>query len=657
MKKLSLLAVALMGALSYSNAQVAYSEDFESTTGTALPTGWSQVNAGGTAANVGWYSGTDATLASSPDFPIPTHTRFVGLNDDKVQATDNSNSFLESATFSLAGLTGTPYVSFDQCFLGNTYSGATETMSLEVSTDGGTTWTVLQALAGNSQYYWETKHISMAAYAGMSNIKLGWRYKDGGGWLYGAALDNISVGVPPANELALVAMNPYPGSTNYAQANGTVPVQVQVMNNGTTTVTAFNVSYQLGTAAVVTTPITGVSIAAFSSTTVNATALALPATLGDQTLTAWVTLPGDTVLSNDSAMATVTVVDSIINKMVLFEEFNQASCDPCAEATPNIDSVTTTNLYRLNGVRYHVNFPGRDCMDSVTLGEFVQDQLTFYAVQGVPDAQLDGNDTYPGAGSYTTDLVSSYAAPGTPVKITVDATNYDPATNMYTATATIKAFANLPAGLIAKAALTVDTIKYRMNQSTESIAQTVFPQVAEHMFPDANGTTMAAFTAGQSQTINLSWVKNHPWGSDYAGDGNGNNAWPYDSTAFGHITVWLQDNSTKQVYQSASKSVGAGGGGLTTGISSVDAIVNNVTVFPNPASTNATLHISLKDATELNVSVTDMAGREVYNNAIGHVAVGDMNLNIPTAALANGMYNVLVKTTGGTVTKRLSVVK
>ena len=249
--------------------------------------------------------------------------------------------------------------------------------------------------------------------------------------------------------------------------------------------------------------------------------------------------PNDTLYING-----LIVIDSIQPKTVLFEEFNQASCDPCALAKPNIDSVCATNAAILDPVRLHVNWPGLDYMNDETQSPFIASRVGYYNVNSVPDGKLDGMDVYPGYGYFGSSNVQTEAAIGSPFKVTITSAIYNKTSRKFTVTANIKAYGPFNAGLMAGAYITVDTINYVANQSTESIPQYNFPQVAEDMMPSAAGTTLAAFTSGQTQTLTLSWTKNHAWGL-------GESAHKYDSTG-ASVTIFVQDNTSQYIYQCAT---------------------------------------------------------------------------------------------------------
>ncbi|MFN3940938.1 MAG: hypothetical protein ACK4IY_10140, partial [Chitinophagales bacterium] len=137
----------------------------------------------------GWLVGNAAAL-SSPAFGIADHTIMIATNDDDCDC-DKSNDLLILPSVDVSGLTN-PYVQFALYYFEGTYSGDTEDLTLEASTDGGYSWDVVSNF-GYETASWRTEFVDLSAYAGETDLILAFRYDDGGGWLFGAAIDDIKV--------------------------------------------------------------------------------------------------------------------------------------------------------------------------------------------------------------------------------------------------------------------------------------------------------------------------------------------------------------------------------------------------------------------------------------------------------------------------------
>lgn len=79
-------------------------------------------------------------------------------------------------------------------------------------------------------------------------------------------------------------------------------------------------------------------------------------------------------------------------------------------------------------------------------------------------------------------------------------------------------------------------------------------------------------------------------------------------------------------------------------------------VYPNPASSNATVAFDVNNASFVAVQVTDLAGKVIYTSSLANVN-GVQNLVIPAQDFANGMYTVAINVDGAIATKKLNVRK
>ncbi len=85
--------------------------------------------------------------------------------------------------------------------------------------------------------------------------------------------------------------------------------------------------------------------------------------------------------------------------------------------------------------------------------------------------------------------------------------------------------------------------------------------------------------------------------------------------------------------------------------------VQDINLFPNPATDVTMLTFNLQNAATIKVDVVDVVGRVVL--PVSNIAMnpGNQKVEINTSNLASGIYNVNIQTDKGITTKRLSVVK
>ena len=107
------------------------------------------------------------------------------------------------------------------------------------------------------------------------------------------------------------------------------------------------------------------------------------------------------------------------NRLVLAEEFTQASCGPCASQNPAFNTLLQQNPTKIIDIKYQTSFPGVDPMNAHNPNE-VANRRSYYGVSGVPHALIDGN-------SVTNDCNAYNGAPAC-----LDQSEIDAAFNMST---------------------------------------------------------------------------------------------------------------------------------------------------------------------------------------------------------------------------------
>lgn len=94
----------------------------------------------------------------------------------------------------------------------------------------------------------------------------------------------------------------------------------------------------------------------------------------------------------------------------------------------------------------------------------------------------------------------------------------------------------------------------------------------------------------------------------------------------------------------------------TTSIKSVDANFSSVELFPNPTSSETSLQITLINQSTVTINVLNTVGQVVYQS-VSSLNAGTNAINIDTRNFAAGIYNVVIASQDGSITKKLSVTK
>ena len=364
MKKILLYFPMLLAGLAASSQTIYWQENFNTATGgSTLPASWNQTTV---ATDGGWLIGTSASN-SSTSFTIPAGDgNILGTNDDACNC-DKSNDFVRTPAVSLTGAT-TPYFTVDMFYFGGTYQGITESMTFEISTDNGTTWTVVETVAGNTANAWQPRAYNLTAYIGQS-VMLGFRYNDNGGWMFGVGLDNFKVYEPDLSVIdanigaSSIALNVpavpglIGGFTRALVGEAMVPVAT-VNNNAFAAITSFDISYSDGTNTV-TESVTGQNIT-FGGSYDHSFATPYAVASGANALSFTISNVNggtETVTNNNTASASITGVTATPGRLVVAEEGTGTWCGWCVRGHVFMDYLVEKYPSNFFGIAVHNGDP------------------------------------------------------------------------------------------------------------------------------------------------------------------------------------------------------------------------------------------------------------------------------------------------------------
>lgn len=322
-------------------------QDFE---GSGTPTGWTQMT---NASDGGWKFGT-ATSLSSSSFPIPSNgTKVAATNDDGCNCNKNADRLITPA-IDLSAYAAV-LLKFDMFYGALSYQGIFEDATVDYTTDGGATWTVIESLPGDIDGWQNGYLIDISSLAGLSNVQIAFNYNDGGGWLYGCAIDNVTILSPADFDIAITKLD----VPRYAPFGDNVTISGEVTNFGAQNITSFDVSWSDGINTY-TDNITGVDVPFLGSTTfTHSTTLPLPqAVTYDYTVTA--DNPNGNVDSNpnDNELGgQVSGVTYIPNKKSVAEEGTGTWCGWCPRGTDWMEYMTINYPDDFIGIAVHNGDP------------------------------------------------------------------------------------------------------------------------------------------------------------------------------------------------------------------------------------------------------------------------------------------------------------
>ncbi|MBP6643824.1 MAG: T9SS type A sorting domain-containing protein, partial [Flavobacteriales bacterium] len=147
---------------------------------------------GGTPANVAWTlrpNGYNTAGSWGATLNSNDASQFYLTNSDAGGSGVSGLTFLSSPVMNLANFSAAS-LSFYHYYRD---LGAADTARVQVTTNGGTSWTDVQVYNATTgaPTAWVIANISLNAYAGQSAVQLRFRYRSG--WDYGWGIDNVSV--------------------------------------------------------------------------------------------------------------------------------------------------------------------------------------------------------------------------------------------------------------------------------------------------------------------------------------------------------------------------------------------------------------------------------------------------------------------------------
>lgn len=206
-----------------------------------------------------------------------------------------------------------------------------------------------------------------------------------------------------------------------------------------------------------------------------------------------------------------------VDRMVLIEEWTNASCGPCASQNPAFNQLLDANLDNVVSIKYQWYFPGYDPFQEQNPDE-INDMAAFYGVNGVPVAFIDGVEPGPDYGGgvgtwsadytggpygYTQAAIDWAGTQTTPIAMTLTHTLNDDATQV---TVDVNV-ANMGAedftmgnGVLQIALLEKEVV---FTSAPGSNGELEFTNVMRKMYPDDGGTAVPTIAAGESWDFSI----------------------------------------------------------------------------------------------------------------------------------------------------------
>ena len=93
----------------------------------------------------------------------------------------------------------------------------------------------------------------------------------------------------------------------------------------------------------------------------------------------------------------------------------------------------------------------------------------------------------------------------------------------------------------------------------------------------------------------------------------------------------------------------------STGISEIIGI-NDVNLYPNPASNNCIMSITASENMELGIDITNILGATIQTPK-WQIVSGENKIVLNLSDIASGIYSVTIRSSSGLLTRKLDIVK
>ena len=319
-------------------------------------------------------------------------------------------------------------------------------------------------------------------------------------------------------------------------------------------------------------------------------------------------------------------------RIVLLEEFTQASCPPCASLNPAFNKLIDSYPSKVVAIKYQTSWPGVDPMNAQTKSE-VATRVTYYDVQGVPDVSTDGKSTTSPSSVTKSTLDKEYAVPSAfKMELTQQ---FNAKKDSITVECTITAAQDYTTKgpLYARLALIEKEIIFA--KAPGSNGEKEFYEVMRKMLPNVTGTTMPlTWKKGQTEKVLIKALIP---------------TYIYDKSQLSVVGFLQQDNDKAVLQACESKTI-------VTGITeSPVTTASRVNVYPNPMNDAAMVSFQLSDRSNVSLQVINALGQTVISNEFGTMNSGEQSVELNTSSLNPGLYFLNIAVGSELITKKISI--
>ncbi|MBR5781070.1 MAG: T9SS type A sorting domain-containing protein [Bacteroidales bacterium] len=507
MKKISLLAIALLFSVAIF-AQDPFThvinESFDAAT---MPEGWTTMGPDGEPSGNWSISATNYAGGDANELRLNWSPQFSGCNR------------IISAPVDLTGIQNL-VVKMDHYF--ENYSGAVSTIGIATSTTNGYTWNTVWSQSYNQSGQYSIEKKITTPDMGYEGVLFCIYFDGSSSNFYNWYFDNFEVKIQEDLDIQLSSIN-----IDERIGSGPLNVNFTVQNMGSTAIQSFEATYQIGNQEAVTETFS-VYMTSFEENTLSFEKIEtlLPGSYDiNMNITKVNGWDEDSNLDNNSITNDFSVAIATTQRIPMIEHFSSSTCAPCVLLNSLMNNLCNNNPGKFTYTKYVVNWPGSG--DPYFINESY-DRCLFYNVSSVPQIFLDSElQVTNGTPQPVTNskLSQRYAVPA--FADVRGAFNVEG--NVITLTADVMSYVDLNN---VKTYITVNEKTTTENVGTNG--ETEFHHVIMKMFGGSEGNA-TTIKAGEYQRF------------EYSCDMSETNM---EEMSDLEVAVWVQDPSTKEIFNS-----------------------------------------------------------------------------------------------------------
>jgi hypothetical protein len=461
-------------------------------------------------------------------------------------------------------------------------------------------------------------------------------------------IDDILVGEFAEFDISTVA-----NRSKAYNPQGNLTVRTEVANRGHAAINTVVAHYRVDDGDVITDTISGLNIQPFRNQILNHPTPA-NMTVGTSKIESWVSavnmveLPGGSTEIVEDFFSTFNPDDAVSRK-VLVETFSASTCAPCAPANTALHNLINSLpvASRPIGLKWQQNFPGAG--DPYATDELIIRRLE-YNISGIPASRIDG-DFWAGntTGVNAARINGAAARPGLmsyDVKYTIDEENQTIAVK-----GNIISHANILPGTRLKVAIREATTVNNVGTNGE----TLFRDVVKKLMHGNDGIDLGGMEAGTVMDIDFEYQFNGeyrlPLNGQPANRINHDIEHSVENFMNLEVVVWADfprdDNYVLNVAEAE----------LETTRTSSPVALDVFNVFPNPASQDVQVDITLSDMLECQITLFDVTGKPARQVFYGSLPEGATRLPVSLDGLASGTYFLHLRSAQGVTVRSLEVIR